>query len=188
MLGNPLQHMGTMDGSTLAFNYSSANDASVSANGFSHGAAPAELAFQFTGPGTDDGYLSSGDQIATDLVNGHALTGSNLSGPPAYASSEGATNTPPNGMASLIERNFHVQDRKDVPEPKRRKMLTDSPTEKKPVFHTSSNGILAKGVKQEEQKAKAIPLDIVVKDEKQPKAETVDLTKDGASQSMAYHP
>ncbi|KAL1912235.1 hypothetical protein Sste5344_002068 [Sporothrix stenoceras] len=169
-----------MDGSTLAFNYTSPNGAPAATNGFGHGAALAELTFQFAGPGTDDGYLSSGDQVATDLVNGHALTGSNLSGPPAYASSEGATNTPPNGMASMIERNFHVQDRKDIPEPKRRKMLNDSPTEKKTVFQTASNGILAKGVKQEEQKARAIPLDIVVKEEeKKPKTETVDLTADG---------
>ena len=175
MPGNPLQQMGNMDGSTLAFNYNITNDSSIAANGFGPGAGPSELTFQFTGPATDDGYLSSGDQIATDLVNGHGLNGSNLSGPPAYASSEGATHTPPNGMATMLERNFHVQDRKDIPEPKRRKILTGSPTDKKPGFQTSSNGILAQGVKQEEQKAKIRPSDVAAEPAKQPV--TVDLTE-----------
>ncbi|KJR82311.1 SNF2 family DNA-dependent ATPase [Sporothrix schenckii 1099-18] len=184
MLGNPLQQMGGMDGSTLAFNFNSTNDVPVAVNGFgAGGAAPAELAFQFTGPATDDGYLSSGDQIATDLVNGHGLTGSNLSGPPAYASSEGATNTPPNGMAAMLERNFHVQDRKDVPQPKRRKTLTGEPTDIKPVFQTSSNGILAQGVKQEEQKAKTRPAGMAVAAAKQPV--TVDLTDGSETDSKA---
>lgn len=199
MPGNPLQHMG--HGSTEMFDFNGTNDPSFTANGLGPGAVPVpasmpalDLNFQFTGPGTDDGYLSSGDQVATDLVNGHNLTGSSLSGPPAYASSEGNTSTPPNGMASMLERNFHLQDRKDVPEPKRRKILTGSPNDKKPVFQTSSNGILAMGVKQEAEKAEqAIKAEgikqeaqtavqpEVISDSEDKKPVTVDLTDSSMS-------
>ncbi|CAK7201263.1 hypothetical protein SEUCBS139899_003966 [Sporothrix eucalyptigena] len=140
-MDNTVPHPGSMDGSTLAFHYNSTNDPPALTNGFSNGAVPTELAFQFMGPATDDGYLSSGDQI------------SGIGGTPAYASSESAINTPPNGMASMLERNFHVQDRKDVPEPKRRKIVTVLQSDKKPTFRSASNGILARGIKQEEKKA-----------------------------------
>ncbi|CAK7232086.1 hypothetical protein SBRCBS47491_008148 [Sporothrix bragantina] len=141
MMNHMVPHPGSMDGSTLAFHYNSTNEPPAVANGFGNGAVPNDLTFHFMGPPTDDGYLSSGDQV------------SGLGVAPAYASSEGATNTPPNGMASMIERNFHIQDRRDVPDPKRRKIVNGLPVEKKPVFQSSSEGILARGVKQEEKKA-----------------------------------
>ncbi|CAK7221089.1 hypothetical protein SCUCBS95973_004377 [Sporothrix curviconia] len=175
-------HPGSMDGSTLAFNYNSANDPPAITNGVSNGPGITELAFHFMGPSTDDGYLSSGDQVS-GLVSG-------LGGAPAYASSEGATSTPPNGMASMIERNFHIEDRKDVPEPKRRKIVNGLPEMKKPVFQSSSKGILAQGVKQEEKKAMAQGVKAEgAKANPQPPAKkpvTVDLTE-GADTDAKVH-
>ncbi|CAK7567995.1 MAG: hypothetical protein SEPTF4163_005973 [Sporothrix epigloea] len=98
------------------------------------------LAFQFIGPSTNGKDPSSGYEMV------------DLDGIDAHDNSEGANSTPPNGVTSMIERNFHIQDRRDVPEPKRRKIENGLPEDSK-RFQSSSEGILALGVKQEEKKA-----------------------------------
>lgn len=171
---NDSPHLGGVEGPALAFHHN-ANSLPVIANGYTAGPAPSEVMFQFMGPATDDGYLSSGDQVSTDFVNGGGPGSSGANGAPTYIGSEGALHTPPNGMASMIERNFHVQDRQDVPEPKRRKIVPGMLMDAKPAFQSGSNGILAQGVRLEGEQAKAAPPDGTATPSKQPI--TVDLTE-----------
>ncbi|OAA56660.1 snf2 family helicase [Niveomyces insectorum RCEF 264] len=183
-----------------------AGSAPASVNGASVGVAPAELTFQFTGPSTDDGYLSTGDRISTEYVKDNAesrkdddvvevvdgppavrtastvLTASaapaaSTAAPPAAAVAEGASapSAPTNGMGSMIERNFRLQDRRDVPQPKRRKTVSDDYVTPTATFSQHGSGIYAQGLKAEEKRAAEAPARFAPTLPKKPT--TVDLTE-----------
>ena len=114
---------------------------------------PNDLVFHFAGPGTDDGYLSSGDQINADFIGGaRGIEGLDDIMPPDVP--DVAAPSSSNGMASMIERGFMLQDRVDIPEPKRRKVATGEPAEVKPFLQSASNGILARAIKEERSEDK----------------------------------
>lgn len=137
---------GGPDDAVFAFR-NNTNSPSVTSNGRPMSNPPNDLVFHFAGPGTDDGYLSSGDQIGADYTGSNDLD--DLAPPdvpdiPAPSSSI--------GMGSMLERGFMLQDRVDVPEPKRRKVESGVPTSSKGFVPSASNGLLAKGIKEERKK------------------------------------
>ncbi|KAK1755748.1 putative SWI/SNF-related matrix-associated actin-dependent regulator of chromatin subfamily A member 3-like 1 [Echria macrotheca] len=78
---------------------------------------------------------------------------------------------PQNGFASQIERLNNVQERSDVPQPKRRKTQTESdPAQPGSIFAMTSSGILGEHIRQNEASAD------IHKPAAKP-AETVDLTE-----------
>ncbi|RKU45802.1 hypothetical protein DL546_005172 [Coniochaeta pulveracea] len=76
-----------------------------------------------------------------------------------------------NGMGNLVERLNNVQDRSDVPQPKRRKTVAEGdipdPNSANGSFHIGSGGILGDFVKEEQKEKQDTPVGGVV---------TVDLT------------
>ncbi|CAK7266737.1 hypothetical protein SEPCBS119000_002183 [Sporothrix epigloea] len=122
---------GSKDEHPLVINSKSTNNAPFAPNG---------LTFQFVGPPTDAWNPPSGVQVV------------DLDATEEYSDAEKAIGTPSDGVSSMIERNFHIQDRQQVPEPKRRKIEDGLPGDTK-RFQSSSEGFLARGVRQEQKQA-----------------------------------
>ncbi|KAB5523936.1 SNF2 family N-terminal domain-containing protein [Coniochaeta sp. 2T2.1] len=112
--------------------------------------------------------------------NLHAMHGQGLpyhNQNPAFLSQQQAQT---NGMGSFLERMNNVQDRSDVPQPKRRKTVAEGdipdPNAPNGGFHFGSGGILGQAVKDEQQKNPAQP--------RTGRVETVDLTSADADEDV----
>lgn len=126
-------------------------------NGIAADSHAVDVSFQFMGAstGTYIAQSSPGDAYSPDATNGTPLQMKSMDRDLQGSGDDAGVTlvAPPSGVASMIERGFHLQDRHDVPDPKRRKTIPTRPAWPSSSFQSSSNGVLSKAVKDEEAKA-----------------------------------